>query len=47
MSANGRISDYSGPTCQFSDCPLEGTEEKEHPEHGDVDVCDTHADLWD
>jgi len=35
------------PECQMSDCEADATQQAEHPEHGQVSVCQTCASLFE
>lgn len=42
-----RLDDYGEPECQMRQCEAEADTEREHPEHGTVNVCDNCAALFD
>lgn len=41
------LNDYAAPSCQFRDCEADAEETRDHPRHGEVQVCSTCAALWD
>lgn len=42
-----RLDDYGRPECQFADCEAEAETTREHPRHGEVQVCSNCAELFD
>ena len=40
------LNDYAAPSCQFRDCEADAEETRDHPRHGEVQVCSTCARLW-
>lgn len=40
------LSEYTAPECQLRSCSSDATTTREHPDHGEVQVCDTCAELW-
>jgi hypothetical protein len=38
--------DVAAPVCQMRGCEADADTSREHPEFGDVQVCETCARLW-
>jgi hypothetical protein len=41
------LDEYAAPECQFADCDADAEETVEHPNHGEIQVCATCAQLWE